>query len=182
MTFFVPSSAASRKGIAFSAHGVCTILGLSPSMSPSAPGTRYPTQSIIRTRTSALSPKEISTASFGTNFGSVSHDCPSACRLRQFVLRPLPRVGVCNVRQHQQIHKPLDKGRFPCSHRSHHTDINVSARPLRNVLINMNVSMPFPSVSFATVSIQCNLWKIKQEYSNSFADSEKPLPSQGSRL
>ena len=107
------------------------------------------------------------------------HDCPSACRLRQFVLRPLPRVGVCNVRQHQQIHKPLDKGRFPCSHRSHHADINVSARPLRNVLINIECFHAFSSVSFATVSIQCNLWKIKQEYANSFADSEKPLPSQG---
>ena len=91
MTFFVPSSAASRKGIAFSAHGVCTILGLSPSMSPSAPGTRYPTQSIIRTRTSALSPKEISTASFGTNFGSVVMivlplaDCGSSSFARSLV-------------------------------------------------------------------------------------------------
>ena len=107
------------------------------------------------------------------------HDCPSACRLRQLILCTLSCVGIRDIRQNKQIHKTLDKGRFSRPHRPHYADINVSACPLRNILINVECFHGFSSVSFATVSIQCNLWKIKQEYANSFANSEKPLPSQG---
>ncbi|CDE03746.1 unknown [Anaerotruncus sp. CAG:390] len=71
MTLRVPSSAASMKGTGSSCHGVCTMRGRSFSTAPSASGTMYPTQSIMRTRSVPLSPRVTGTASSGMNFGSV---------------------------------------------------------------------------------------------------------------
>src|SRR5699024_2620853 len=71
ITFLVPISAASSKGISLSYQGVVTILGISSSICPSAPLTKYPTQSTILTLKFILSFKVISTASLGTNLRSV---------------------------------------------------------------------------------------------------------------
>ena len=71
MTRWVPTSAAILNGTASSNQGVCTILGASSSKYPSALGTMYPTQSIIRTRKRAFSPSVTVTASSGMNLGSV---------------------------------------------------------------------------------------------------------------
>ena len=71
ITFLVPISAATSNGISSSDHGVFTILGTSFSIYPSALFTKYPTQSTSLVFNFKLSPIVISTASFGTNFGSV---------------------------------------------------------------------------------------------------------------
>ena len=71
MTFLVPTSAASVKGISSSYHGVFTSRSAPFSSWPAAPFTMKPTQSIKRTLASMPSSKEIFAASFGMNFGSV---------------------------------------------------------------------------------------------------------------
>ena len=71
ITFLVPISAASSNGISYSYHGVLTILGSSSSKYPKAPLTIYPTQSTSLTFNLISSSIVISTASFGTNLGSV---------------------------------------------------------------------------------------------------------------
>ena len=82
ITRVVPSSAASAIVTGWSAHGVVTMRGLSPSSCPAAPGTMYPTQSMSRTEQLAPSSSAMSTASSGTNFGS-----------EVITVRPLPLCG-----------------------------------------------------------------------------------------
>jgi hypothetical protein len=52
-------------------QGVLTIRGAFSSIYPKAPSTIYPTQSMRRTLNVVLASSFTSTASFGTNFGSV---------------------------------------------------------------------------------------------------------------
>ena len=70
MTLYVPDSAASVILTSWSYHGVVTILSLPSSNCPAAPFTMYPTQSTSLTEKCISSPRLISTASSGTNFGS----------------------------------------------------------------------------------------------------------------
>ena len=67
----MPISAASPKGISSSDQGVLTILGRSSSKYPIALFTKYPTQSTNLALNLTFPSSVISTASFGTNLGSV---------------------------------------------------------------------------------------------------------------
>ena len=71
MTFSVPISAASAKGIFSSCHGVDTIRSLPSSLSPRTPGTIYPTQSTSLTLRLAPLCVDTRTESGGMNLGSV---------------------------------------------------------------------------------------------------------------
>jgi len=64
------------------------------------------------------------------------HDGLSRAALRQLILRTLAPVDIFNIRQHQLLHKPLDKRGFSRPHRTHHADINAAVRALRDLLIN----------------------------------------------
>jgi hypothetical protein len=63
-------SAACDMGISSSYHGVMTMRSAPSSRFPTAPRTRKPTESTIRTLQCAPSPRSISAARSGTNFGS----------------------------------------------------------------------------------------------------------------
>ncbi len=70
ITLRVPCSAASSNGMGSLDHGTLTMRVCPSSVAPSASGTRYPTQSIIRSLILVPSPKVSVTASSGTNLGS----------------------------------------------------------------------------------------------------------------
>ena len=90
ITFFVPTTAASSKGISSSNHGVLTIRSPSSSRYPTASPTVKPTQSTRRTFTALPSSRLIVTASCGINLGSVViivfplPDCGSSSTARFF--------------------------------------------------------------------------------------------------
>ena len=68
-TLCVPISAASSKGIGVLDQGVFTIRGFPSILSPCAPSTKYPTQSISLTFALILSSKLTRTDFAGTNLG-----------------------------------------------------------------------------------------------------------------
>ena len=43
------------------------------------------------------------------------------------------------VREHKKLHKPLDKGGLPCSHRPHHANVNISGGAGGNILIDRGI-------------------------------------------
>ena len=55
------------------------------------------------------------------------HDGAPRRRLGQLVPGTFPRSRRADGRQHQLLHKPLDKGGFAAAHRAHHTDVDISA-------------------------------------------------------
>ena len=64
----------------------------------------------------------------GNKFGFCRRDRPAARALWHLILSPLLLVLIFHKRQHQQIHKTLDKCRFPRPHRSYHAQIDFSSR------------------------------------------------------
>ena len=86
MTFLVPSSAACAMGSSSGAQGVVTMRGLPSSVSPTAPGIIYPTESIRRTCSVVFPSGLMRAASFGTNFGSAVK-----------IVRPEPDCGSSSV-------------------------------------------------------------------------------------
>ena len=75
--------------------------------------------------------------------------------LRHLIKDPFPLVPVFYVGDDHQIHKSLDKRRFTYSHRPHDADINVSACPTANILINIHIlqnkNLPAPCTVIPTV-------------------------------
>ena len=63
------------------------------------------------------------------------HDRASRTRLRRLVKRALFVVLVFHRRQHELLHKAFDKRRLSRSHRPDDAEIDVAARPLRNVAV-----------------------------------------------
>ena len=72
---------------------------------------------------------------FGDKFRLGGHDRLSGCRLRKFIRRPFPLMGILDIGKHEQIHKPLDKCRFPGSDRTYHADVDLSSRPFFNIIV-----------------------------------------------
>ena len=62
-----------------------------------------------------------------------------ACRrLRKLVNGSAVYALVADIRQDNQVHKPLDKGRFSCADGADHPDIDVAVGTARNILINVS--------------------------------------------
>ena len=68
-------------------------------------------------------------------FRFCSHDGSSGTALGQLVSGTVAQVFVLNMREYQRLHKLLNKGGFPCAHRTYHSDVNISACTQRNVFI-----------------------------------------------
>ena len=61
------------------------------------------------------------------------HDRPAGAALRQLVARPLALIEILDIGDHQFLHDALDQRGFSRAHRSHHADVDVSARSSGNV-------------------------------------------------
>ena len=65
------------------------------------------------------------------------HDAAAGAALRQLVLCPLAQILILDPRDHQGLHKTLDKGGFPCSNRAHYAQHAGAAGTLGQVLIDV---------------------------------------------
>ena len=65
------------------------------------------------------------------------HNCFSGTGLWQFISCPCLFMLILHIRQHQHIHKSLDKCRFSGPHRSDHTYIDFSVRSCFYILVHL---------------------------------------------
>ena len=70
---------------------------------------------------------------FWHKFGFRCHNGFACCRLRQFIRCPVPFMRIFHMRQHQHIHKTLDKRGFSGSDGTDHPYVDFAARPLFDI-------------------------------------------------
>ena len=70
------------------------------------------------------------------------HNGSAGTALGQFIPGSGLPVGICDGRDHQILHDPLDQRGFSGPHRTHHTDIYISAGSGGDVLVNSFHSQP----------------------------------------
>ena len=71
----------------------------------------------------------------GDEFGLRGGDRLSSGTLWQLILRPHALRLIRHIREHQQIHKPLDKGGFSRPHRADHADVDFSSGSFLNISV-----------------------------------------------
>ena len=91
----------------------------------------------------------------GHKFGLRRHDGASRAAHGQFIDCAFAAVFALHVREHEQLHKTLDKGGFSGAHGPDYADVYVAVAPKRDIAIQILVHAAPPAMRFALLNHMC---------------------------